>query len=175
MRVKANSTIFIGRNAGSASDFYYQKGRFIIPAGQSVISGITSGMDRPFVLDMEFRRDEKGRQWWSVCEIGATRAPAAHPARDGSYAPHGTNASLLPPPRDLIKKVVQECVCPFVLFCSPYLTALFKILNSPNFAIEVGIRAITPCLTLIFVFRAMSRTVSCHCERSEAISRCFLF
>jgi len=35
---------------------------------------------------------------------------------DGSYAPHGTNASPLLPQRDLIKKVVQECVCPFVLF-----------------------------------------------------------
>jgi hypothetical protein len=32
---------------------------------------------------------------------------------DGSYATHGTNASPLPPQRDLIKKVVQECVCPF--------------------------------------------------------------
>jgi hypothetical protein len=40
MRLKANSTFFIGRSAGSASDFYYQKGRFTIPAGQSVISGI---------------------------------------------------------------------------------------------------------------------------------------
>jgi len=35
---------------------------------------------------------------------------------EGSYAPHGTNASALPPPRDLIKKVVQECDCPFSFF-----------------------------------------------------------
>jgi hypothetical protein len=60
MRLKANSTFFIGRSAGSASDFYYQKGRFTIPAGQSVISEITSGMNRAPVLDIEFRRDEKG-------------------------------------------------------------------------------------------------------------------
>jgi hypothetical protein len=39
MRTKANSAFFMGRSAGSSSDFYYQKGRFIIPAGQSVISG----------------------------------------------------------------------------------------------------------------------------------------
>jgi hypothetical protein len=41
-------------------DFYYQKGRFIIPAGQFVISGIAVGMDRAFVLGMGFRMDEKG-------------------------------------------------------------------------------------------------------------------
>ena len=39
MMVKADFTFFIGRSAGSGSDFYYQKGRFIISAGQSVISG----------------------------------------------------------------------------------------------------------------------------------------
>jgi len=60
MRLKANSTFFIGRSAGSASDFYYQKGRFTIPAGQSVVIWIAIVMDRAFVLDMEFRRDEKG-------------------------------------------------------------------------------------------------------------------
>ena len=60
MRIKANSTFFIGRSAGSASVFYYQKARFIIPAGQSVICGITSGMDREPVMDMECRRGEKG-------------------------------------------------------------------------------------------------------------------
>ncbi|MDD3554273.1 MAG: hypothetical protein PHC35_07150 [Deltaproteobacteria bacterium] len=49
MMVKANSAIFIGRNA-----------RLSITAGQSVISGITSGMGREPVMDMEFRRDEKG-------------------------------------------------------------------------------------------------------------------
>jgi hypothetical protein len=48
-RIKANSAIFIHRNTGPA-----------IIAGQSVISGITVGMDRAFVLGMEFRRDEKG-------------------------------------------------------------------------------------------------------------------
>ena len=54
MMVKANSTFFIGRSAGSASIFYYQKGRFIITAGQSVISGITSGINGAPVMDMEF-------------------------------------------------------------------------------------------------------------------------
>jgi len=49
MRLKANSKIFIGRNA-----------RLAIIAGQSVISGITSGMNRAPVMDMEFRRDERG-------------------------------------------------------------------------------------------------------------------
>jgi len=49
MRIKANSTIFIARNAGLA-----------IPAGQFVICGIAVGMDRASVLDMECRRDEKG-------------------------------------------------------------------------------------------------------------------
>jgi hypothetical protein len=52
--------LFIGRSAGLVSDFYYQKGRFIITAGQFVISGITSGMDRAPVMDMEFCRGEKG-------------------------------------------------------------------------------------------------------------------
>jgi hypothetical protein len=42
----------------------------------------------------------------------------------GSYAPHGTNAPPLPPPIDLIKKVVQKCVCPFVIIFS--LTGLFN-------------------------------------------------
>jgi hypothetical protein len=51
---------FIGRSAGSASDFYYQKGKFIIPTGQSVVSEIAVGMDRAPVMDMGFRRDEKG-------------------------------------------------------------------------------------------------------------------
>ena len=61
MRLKANSTFFIGRSAGSASDFYYQKGSFIISAGQFVvICGIAVGMDRAPVLDMEFHRDEEG-------------------------------------------------------------------------------------------------------------------
>jgi hypothetical protein len=60
MMAKANSTFFIGRSAGLVSDFYYQKGRFIITAGQFVISGIAVGMDRAFVLGMGFRRDEKG-------------------------------------------------------------------------------------------------------------------
>jgi hypothetical protein len=58
MMVKAKFTFC--RSAGSASDFYYQKGKFIIPTGQSVVSGIAVGMDRPPVLDMECRRDEKG-------------------------------------------------------------------------------------------------------------------
>jgi len=49
MRIKANSTIFIGRSDGLA-----------ITAGQSVICGITSGMDREPVMNMEFCRDEKG-------------------------------------------------------------------------------------------------------------------
>jgi hypothetical protein len=40
--------------------FYWQKYQIIITAGQSVISGITSGMNRAPVMDMEFRRDEKG-------------------------------------------------------------------------------------------------------------------
>ena len=40
---------FIGRNA-----------RLSITAGQSVISEITSGMNGAPVLDMGFRRDEKG-------------------------------------------------------------------------------------------------------------------
>jgi hypothetical protein len=51
---------FIGRNVGLASDFYYQKGRFIIPAGQSVISGIAVGMNRASVINMGFRRNDKG-------------------------------------------------------------------------------------------------------------------
>ena len=38
-----------------------------------------------------------------------------------SYAPHGTNASPLPPPRDLIKKVVQECDCPFSVVGQSYI------------------------------------------------------
>ena len=67
----------------------------------------------------------------------------------------------------LFFKVIQlgECVCPFVLD----LTALFKILNSPNFVIEVAIRAITTYLTLIFVFRVMSRTGSCHCATRRGL------
>jgi hypothetical protein len=60
---KGQFHFFIGRSAGSASDFYYQKGRLIIPAGQSVVIWIAVGMDRALVLDMEFHRDEKGRQW----------------------------------------------------------------------------------------------------------------
>jgi len=45
----------------------------------------------------------------------------AHPAMEGSYAPHGTNASPLPPSKNdvffvSIKNVIQECTCPF-LFC----------------------------------------------------------
>jgi hypothetical protein len=44
----------------------------------------------------------------------------------GSYAPHGTNTSPLPPPRDLIKKVVQECVCPFVLFFVLFIKIISK-------------------------------------------------
>jgi hypothetical protein len=32
----------------------------IIPAGQSVISGIASGMNRAPVMDIGFRRDEEG-------------------------------------------------------------------------------------------------------------------
>jgi hypothetical protein len=58
MMVKAKFTFC--RSAGSASNFYYQKGRFIITAGQSVVSEIAVGMNRASVLDMEFRRDEKG-------------------------------------------------------------------------------------------------------------------
>jgi hypothetical protein len=46
-RAKANSTFFIGRSAA-----YYKK--------QVNPSGITSGMDRAPVMDMEFRRDEEG-------------------------------------------------------------------------------------------------------------------
>jgi hypothetical protein len=50
MMVKANSAFFIGRNAGLA-----------ITAGQFVvICGIAVGMDRAPVMDMEFRRGEKG-------------------------------------------------------------------------------------------------------------------
>jgi hypothetical protein len=60
MMVKADFTFFIGRSAGSASDFYYQKGRLIIPAGQSVISGIAVGMGRKPMMSMGFHRDEKG-------------------------------------------------------------------------------------------------------------------
>jgi len=60
MMVKADFTFFIGRSAGSGSDFYYQKGRFIISAGQSVVIWIAVGMNRASVLDMEFCRDEKG-------------------------------------------------------------------------------------------------------------------
>ena len=60
MRIKANSTIFIGRSDGSTNVFYYQKGRFTIPAGQSVICGITSGIDREPVMNMGLSRDEKG-------------------------------------------------------------------------------------------------------------------
>jgi hypothetical protein len=60
MMVKADFTFFIGRSAGSASDFYYQKGSFIISAGQSVIIGIAVGMNRASVINMEFRKDEKG-------------------------------------------------------------------------------------------------------------------
>jgi hypothetical protein len=51
---KGQFHFFIGKSAGSASIFYYQKGRFIITAGQSVISGITSGMNGAPVMDMEF-------------------------------------------------------------------------------------------------------------------------
>jgi hypothetical protein len=40
--------------------FYWQKYQLIITAGQSVISGITSGMNREPVMNMEFRRDEQG-------------------------------------------------------------------------------------------------------------------
>ncbi|MDD3554530.1 MAG: hypothetical protein PHC35_08480 [Deltaproteobacteria bacterium] len=58
MKVKAKFTFC--RSAGLASDFYWQKYQLIITAGQSVISGITSGMDRPSVLGMGFRRGEKG-------------------------------------------------------------------------------------------------------------------
>jgi len=47
MMVKVNSTFFIGRSAG----LLFQQ---VNP------SEITSGMDRPSVLGMEFRRDEKG-------------------------------------------------------------------------------------------------------------------
>jgi len=60
MRIKAKFTFFIGRSAGLASDFYWQKYQLIITAGQSVISGIAVGMYRPSVLGMGFRRDEKG-------------------------------------------------------------------------------------------------------------------
>jgi len=49
MRIKANSAFFIGRNTSSLST-----------VGPSVISRITSGMDREPVLGMEFRMDEKG-------------------------------------------------------------------------------------------------------------------
>jgi len=42
------------------SDFYWQQCRLIIPAGQFVICGIAVGMDRPSVLGMGFRMDEKG-------------------------------------------------------------------------------------------------------------------
>jgi hypothetical protein len=60
IRVKANSTFFIGRSAGSASDFYYQKGRFIIPAGQSVICVIAVGMGRKPLMSPGFSRNEEG-------------------------------------------------------------------------------------------------------------------
>jgi hypothetical protein len=49
MRIKANFAFFIGRNTSSLST-----------VGQSVISRITSGMDREPIMDMGFRRDEKG-------------------------------------------------------------------------------------------------------------------
>jgi hypothetical protein len=49
MRLKTNSAFFIGRNTSSLST-----------VGQSVISRITSGMDREPVMNMEFCRDEKG-------------------------------------------------------------------------------------------------------------------
>jgi len=53
--------------------FIIPKVRFIIPAGQSVICGIAVGMNRALVMNMELSRDEKGRQWWSVCGIGAMK------------------------------------------------------------------------------------------------------
>ncbi|MDD3553546.1 MAG: hypothetical protein PHC35_03370 [Deltaproteobacteria bacterium] len=58
MKVKAKFTFC--RNVGLASDFYYQKGSFIISAGQSVVSGIAVGMNRASVINMGFRRDEEG-------------------------------------------------------------------------------------------------------------------
>ncbi|MDD3553601.1 MAG: hypothetical protein PHC35_03670 [Deltaproteobacteria bacterium] len=60
MMVKANFTFFIDRSAGSTSVFYWQKYQLTITAGQSVISGITSGMDREPIMDIGFRRDEQG-------------------------------------------------------------------------------------------------------------------
>jgi len=116
-RVKANSAIFIGRNAGSASDFYYQKGRFIISAGQSVIIGIAVGMNRASVINMEFRRDEKGRPWWSVCEIGAMKGAGGASCQGWQLCAAWNKCSTAAAPRDLIKKVEQKCVCPFAVFC----------------------------------------------------------
>jgi hypothetical protein len=49
MRIKATFAFFMGINTSSLST-----------VGQSVISRITSGMDRAPVMDMGFRRDEKG-------------------------------------------------------------------------------------------------------------------
>ena len=64
MRIKANSTIFIGRNAGSA-----------IAAGNSYLKRIKRKKNREFIMNMECHRGQGqgGRQWWSVCEIGAMK------------------------------------------------------------------------------------------------------
>jgi hypothetical protein len=48
--------------------------------------------------------------------LGGNVGPA-HPAKEGSYATHGTNAPPLPPHlKNLIKNVIQECACPFCFF-----------------------------------------------------------
>jgi len=45
---------------GQFCDFYWQKYRLIISEGQSAICGIAVGMNRASVINMGFRRDEKG-------------------------------------------------------------------------------------------------------------------
>jgi hypothetical protein len=51
-RIKANSAIFIHRNTGSS-----------ITAGQSYAKRIKRKRNRAPIMDIEFRRAEKGRQW----------------------------------------------------------------------------------------------------------------
>jgi hypothetical protein len=78
-----------------------------------------------FIIRMEFRRDEKGRQWWSVCEIGAMKGAGGASCQGWQLCAAWNKCFTAAAPRDLIKKVVQKCGCPFVLFQPPFFALVF--------------------------------------------------
>jgi len=52
--------------------------------------------------------------WWSVCGIGAMKGAGGASCHGGQLCDAWNKCFTTAAPKDLIKKVVQKCVCPFL-------------------------------------------------------------